>query len=49
MLSALKNVSSWTRRCGGLLHTIFDRQYIRTETVTTETRYRTEWRQASAM
>jgi hypothetical protein len=44
MLSALKNAKPWTiDDVAGLLHTIFDKQYIRTETVTTETRYRTEW------
>ena len=32
---------------GGILQTLFDRQYILTETVTTETRYRTETRTGS--
>lgn len=44
MLTALKNAKPWTiDDVAGLLRTIFDKQYIRTETVTTETRYRKEW------
>lgn len=44
MLTALKNAKAWTiDEVAGLLRTLFDKQYIRTETVTTETRYRTEW------
>lgn len=44
MLTALKNAKPWTiDEVAGLLKTIFDKQYIRTETVTTKTRYRTEW------
>lgn len=44
MLTALKNGKPWTTDdVAGLLRTIFDKQYIRTETVTTETRYRKEW------
>lgn len=44
MLTALKNGRPWTiDDVAGLLRTIFDKQYIRTETVTTETRYRKEW------
>lgn len=44
MLTALKNAKPWTiDEVAGLLQTIFDRQYIRTESVTSETRYRTEW------
>lgn len=44
MLSALKNAKPWTiDDVAGLLKTIFDKQYIRTETLTTETRYRIEW------
>ena len=36
---------SWTiDEIGGILQTLFDKQYILTETVTTETRYRTETR-----
>ena len=43
MLTALKNAKPWTiDDVTGLLRTIFDKQYIRTETVTTETRYRKE-------
>ena len=44
MLTALKNAKPWTiDDVAGLLRTIFDKQYIRTETVTAETRYRKEW------
>lgn len=42
MITALKG-GEWTiDEIGGVLETLFEKQYILTETVTTETRYRTE-------
>ena len=42
MITALKG-GEWTiDEIGGILETLFEKQYILTETVTTETRYRTE-------
>jgi len=40
-ITALKG-EAWTIEVQGILQTLFDKQYILTETVTTETRYRTE-------
>lgn len=46
MLTALKNGKAWTiDEVAGQLKTIFDRQYIRTESVDTQIRYRNEWRE----
>ena len=47
LLSAITALygDAWTvGEVGGILQTLFDKQYILTETVTTETRYRTETR-----
>ena len=44
-ITALKG-GEWTMgEVGGILSLLFEKQYILTETVTEETRYRTEWRQ----
>ena len=44
MITALKGGEWKIDEVGGILDTLFEKQYILTETVTTETRYRTETR-----
>ena len=43
-ITALQGEAWTVGEVGGILQTLFDKQYILTETVTTETRYRTETR-----